>query len=61
MARLQAALTKSLTDEHERVDLSLREKVIFYNILYINRKKKLEKLRNKEKRQVLSCMVFSTS
>ena len=26
MARLQAALTKQLTDEHERVDLQLREK-----------------------------------
>lgn len=26
MARLQNALTKQLTDEHERVDLQLREK-----------------------------------
>ena len=26
MARLQNALTKQLTDEHERVDLKLREK-----------------------------------
>jgi hypothetical protein len=26
MGRLQNALTKQLTDEHERVDLSLREK-----------------------------------
>ena len=29
MARLQDALTKQLTEEHERVDLSLREKVKF--------------------------------
>ena len=27
MSRLQNALTKQLTDEHERVDLGLREKV----------------------------------
>ena len=27
MQRLQNALTKQLTDEHERVDLQLREKV----------------------------------
>ena len=27
MQRLQTALTKQLTDEHERIDLKLREKV----------------------------------
>jgi hypothetical protein len=27
MQRLQNALTKQLTDEHERIDLKLREKV----------------------------------
>jgi hypothetical protein len=30
MQRLQNALTKQLTDEHERIDLQLREKVTDY-------------------------------
>jgi hypothetical protein len=33
MQRLQNALTKQLTDEHERIDLKLREKVTYLNIL----------------------------
>jgi hypothetical protein len=35
MQRLQNALTKQLTDEHERIDLKLREKVTYLNILQI--------------------------
>ena len=40
MARLQNALTKQLTDEHERIDLQLREKVILmksFNNRFIGR------------------------
>lgn len=33
--RLQNALTKQLTDEHERVDLQLREKVRYIIVLKI--------------------------
>ena len=32
MQRLQNALTKQLTDEHERIDLKLREKVSNINV-----------------------------
>jgi hypothetical protein len=35
MQRLQNALTKQLTDEHERIDLKLREKVSIQEI-YLN-------------------------
>lgn len=34
MAKLQNALTKQLTDEHERVDLQLREKVSVIDFLF---------------------------
>jgi hypothetical protein len=36
MQRLQNALTKQLTDEHERIDLKLREKVGSNCFLYMN-------------------------
>jgi hypothetical protein len=34
MQRLQNALTKQLTDEHERIDLQLREKVTDFEIKF---------------------------
>jgi hypothetical protein len=36
MQRLQNALTKQLTDEHERIDLKLREKVEFLTYKYFS-------------------------
>lgn len=46
MTRLQNALTKQLTDEHERVDLQLREKVTvlsMINVCMIGRRSKKDK------------------
>jgi hypothetical protein len=61
MARLQNALTKQLTDEHERIDLQLREKVtvISINLAIVYRKKKLERSKSIEKRRESNSMEFS--
>ena len=63
MARLQNALTKQLTDEHERIDLQLREKVtvIATYLSIVSRKKKLGRLKNIEKRLESSSMEFNIS
>lgn len=53
MSRLQNALTKQLTDEHERVDLGLREKVSAYKLkMFIGRRSKEDQEKERRDRSV---------
>ena len=64
MARLQNALTKQLTDEHERVDLQLREKVTVLNFalrfLPLNLGRGSEESKEKKRRNWCSALWCST-
>lgn len=56
MQRLQNALTKQLTDEHERIDLQLREKVI--DIINLNHLKEEEVRKIKKRREETGVQLY---
>jgi hypothetical protein len=58
MQRLQNALTKQLTDEHERVDLQLREKVTDFQYNFVGRGSQEDQ---KEKRGDWCSVVWSST